>query len=328
MPGFFIGKPLVLYTRVEAADFWTMQQADILSSRNIEQFILHGNFEIEENWGLSQLADYLNELALVEAGVPYSELGIGRRRQESMPALISASGDQNRIVYNPDTLSNPSITPPGSFALLRLNGVMRSQDGLSSQGIQSMVQDLQAAYSNPNIDGILIEANTGGGESLAGTMLQSAIQESPKAVVVYAHLLASAGVRGTLPADEIIASGAGSEIGSIGTFITVNKNFASWYNNNYQDVYADKSGNKNLPFREFLKGNIDPLKANINRSNENFLQEVQSFRQLRGDVQHTLSGEMFSAKQARSRGLIDGIGSFQYAVNRLAANVKLRKTNH
>jgi ClpP class serine protease len=69
---------------------------------------------------------------------------------------------------------------------------------------------------------------------------------------------------------------------------------------------------------------MEPLRQSINRSNDNFLKEVQQYRPLRGDVENTLSGELFYAKDAKSRGLVDGVGSFQYAVQRLSANVRRR----
>ena len=57
--------------------------------------------------------------------------------------------------------------------------------------------------------------------------------------------------------------------------------------------------------------------------NENFLEMVQKYRPLQGtraDVAHTLSGEMFSSSEAKYRGLIDGTGSFQYALKRVIAH--------
>jgi len=204
---------------------------------------------------------------------------------------------------------------------------MRSSDGLSTRGINSLIQNFNDALTNPNIEGILLEVNTGGGEVTAAQMLKSAIEQSPKAVVVYAHMMASGGVLGTLTADEIVASGPLARIGSIGTFITISKRFAEWYNENYTDIYADKSGNKNKSFRSLLKGDLSALKQDVNSTNEYFLKEVQKYRQLRGDTDVTLSGELFYAGDAKRRGLIDGIGGFQYAVKRLQANVKLRKNS-
>jgi len=235
--------------------------------------------------------------------------------------VLSASGPS---IVGSERLNDPETTPVGSFAHLRLQGVMRSSDGASSRGIDQLVNDYHAANSNPNIAGVLLEVNSGGGESLAGTKLQSVISGSPKPTVAWAHLMASAALRGALPADEIIASSQAAQVGSIGTYITLSRDFARYYNAWYEDIYADKSTRKNSDFREFLKGNTEPLRQAINRSNDFFLDEVQSFRTLKGNVEDTLSGAMFHAKEAKSRGLIDSIGNFNYAVPRLEAAVKRR----
>lgn len=286
---------------------------------------MHGEFEIELNWGLQQLAGYLQELDLLEKGAKFSELGIGKRREESQPRIYTLANGTPHIVSSPQALSMPEITPPGSYAILRLQGIMRSSSGASHTGVDELSDYFFSAFQNPNIAGVLLEVNSGGGESLAGSRLQSVIAESPKAVVVWAHFSASAAVRATVPADEIIASTDATQVGSIGTLISVDRRFASWYNTNIEDIYADKSTNKNKDFREFLKGNLDPLKANLNRANEQFLSEVSRYRQLNHDPEHTLSGAMFTAKEAKRRGLIDSIGSFSYALSRLEANVKRRK---
>lgn len=296
-----------------------MTESKVRPNRDIENFILSGQFEMDEMWGWDQLAQYMNDLYALSQGAPYQELGISSRRSASQPSLIVLTTSGPRFVRDAYTIHTPEETPAGSFAHLRLQGVMRSQDGISSRGVSNLAADIQAAYQNENIDGILLEVNSGGGESLAGTMLQGALADAPKPVVVYAHMMASAALRATLPATEIVASGEGAQAGSIGTFITLDRSFAEWYKTWYEDLYADKSTNKNREFRDFLEGNRDTLRKSINRSNQVFLDEVQAYRPLRRDVEHTLSGAMFTAREAKSRGLVDSIGSLTYATQRLAA---------
>lgn len=314
------------YGGAEVGRTFVGMEQEVRRNRDIDNFLLTGQFEIDEQWGFEQLADYANELMLLRAGAEFKDLGIAARRHSALPGIIDMSGASPKLVSNPEILKSAEMTPSGSFAHLRLQGVMRSQDGASSRGIGSLVNDFHNAFQNDNIAGVLLEANTGGGESLSGTMLQGIMADSPKPVVVWAHFLGSAGVRATLPASEIIASSEAGQIGSIGTFLTLSKDFASYYTAWYEDIYADKSSNKNKEFREYLKGNMQPLRDSVNRSNDFFTDEVQRYRQLKRDVEHTLSGAMFTAKEARSRGLIDGIGNFTYAVSRLQANVRLQKT--
>jgi ClpP class serine protease len=297
------------------------------TNRDIDNFFLHGEFHIELNFAQAELFNYLEEIRLVQSGVPYADLGIAQRRHKAAPSVLGFTQSGVRTVGDAKILADSALTPKGSFAHLKLFGTMRSQDGASTRGIDSLIQDINAAFQNENIQGILLEANTGGGESTAGQMLQGALADAPKPVVVYAHQLASAGIMGTLPAAEIIASTKGSKFGSIGTFISLDKRFADWYNRNITDIYADKSSNKNKEFRDFLQGDLTALKSSLNKSNDRFLADVQAFRTLKGDtktIEETLSGSMFEASAAKGRGLIDSIGGFQFALKRLSAHAQLQ----
>jgi len=292
---------------------------EIRSNRIIDSMIMAGEMEIDQQFAMDQLANYLNELQLIEAGAKLSDLGISERRKSSFPAVISANG---LVSPRDGNIGDSKEIPAGSIAHLKLNGVMRSGDGMSNRGVQRLADDLQAAYSNPNITGILIEANTGGGENIAGQILQSAISSKNKPVVVYAHFLASAGIRGTVNADEIIASSSSAQFGSIGTFMTISKSFKEWYNRNFDDIYAEKSTNKNKEFRSFLEGDKSGFMKMINKSNDFFTKEVKNNRPLNGDIDHTLSGALFHAREARRRGLIDSIGNFAYALRRIQTLAK------
>jgi len=297
----------------------------VLTNRDIDRLLLHGKFHIQPEFGMDMLSMYFEDLMLLEAGAKYAELGISQRRAAQRPGVIYAAAGRPVMVQDPALLKDENKTPKGAFAHLRLSGVMRSRDGASHQGVGTLVQDINLANYNERIDGILIEVNSGGGEAIAGEMLMSALENNPKPVVAYAHLMASAALEAMLPADEIIASNKTAEIGSIGTMITVSNGFSEWYKRNFIDIYADKSTNKNAAFRAFLDGDMGPLKKELNATNEAFLASVARHRPLKGDVEHTLSGAMFQAAEARRRGLVDGIGGYDYALKRLTAAVKRRK---
>lgn len=319
--GFVLSPPLSLL------HFRSMSNTTVSkSNRYLDAFLMEAELHIDPTWAMAQLGQYLQELDLLAAGAPYADLGISQRRHAELPMLLNSDGkllDSNSYKFH-----IAEYTPPNSYVRMRLEGVMRSTSGASTYGITKMVDNLQVAAENPNIIGVLIEGNTGGGESTAGAMLHGAIASFPKAVVVYAHRLASAGIMGTLAADEIIASTEMASIGSIGTFLSVDKKFAQWYSENYEDIYASGSTNKNEEFRAMLKGDYGPISRLVDKTNDFFTKEVKQYRQLNGDatkVEDTLSGRTFFAREAKSRGLIDGIGSFQYALSRLDANVKRRK---
>jgi ClpP class serine protease len=285
-------------------------------------FLMTGRFEIQREYAVEQLSLYLENLRVLSVGVPYEKLNIENLREKFSAKVISVQSGLPRTIGDSTMLNDTALTPRNSIAHLQLSGTMRSSDFWCNRGVDSLVADINAAYQNSNISGIIIEANTGGGESIAGQMLNGALAEAPKPVVVWAHYLASAGIMGTLPVSEVIASTRAASFGSIGTFVSVNKRMAQWYAQSYTDVYASKSTNKNRPFRALQKGDLSAIQEMVDVSNESFLQEVQAYRSLNGtqsDIAHTLSGEMFQAGEAKARGLIDGIGGFQYAIRRVMA---------
>lgn len=297
----------------------------MIENKDIDHFLLAGPLHIEQGFALQMLSLYFEEMALLNAGATYSELGIGERRASQRAGVIYLQDSRPRTVQDPALLKDANATPVGSFAHLRLQGVMRSQDGPSTQGITSLLDQLNLANQNDRIEGILLEVNSGGGEATAGEILMSALESNPKAVVVYTHLLASAALHAALPADEIIASSAGVQVGSIGTMVSLPNNLLNYYKERVTELYASKSTNKNRSWRELMKGNLAPLQSELDEHNDSFLADVARFRDLKGNVEHTLSGELFMSPQAKRRGLVDGIGGYEYALKRLTAAAKRRK---
>ena len=287
----------------------------------IEKFIPQGQYHVERDIAIRDFSQFLSEIELINSGVSLDETGVKERKRAQLPSVIGFVSHACQMVGDEKMLFSAAETPKGSIAYLKLTGTMQANDGYCSRGISSLINDLRAAYANPNIVGVLIEARTGGGDGVAGQMLNAAIDDRNKPVVVLADQeLASAGVMGTLAADEIVANGNMTRIGSVGTYVTIDNSFAQFYNRWYTDIYADKSGKKNRAFRDVKEGNLDTLKAQINVYNENFHDLVKSYRTLSGSKAQqddTLSGEMFSAQEAKKRGLIDSVGGMTYALTRI-----------
>jgi len=297
-------------------------------NRDIEAFLsLNECLEIEVEFGFRELNRYLQDLALLSMNVNFSELGISRRREEKQAKVLLFSEASNSG-QEPGTYSFASWRdlyfkkeiPPGSIAVLSLTGVMRSESSLSSPGVDSMIEDLRNAYNHPNVQGVIIETNSGGGESLAGTMLKSAIQERNKPVVGFGHLVASAAYRALSGADEIISSSEYSEFGSIGTMVTMDSEFLNAYRARFSDFYGSGATGKNFEFRQALAGNYTPLQLRVDELTAKFQDEIKRDRPLRGErasIAETVSGKVFDGQESKKRGLVDGIGTMQYAVKRV-----------
>lgn len=272
--------------------------------------IISGEWAIDEAYAFGQLSQILFNLSTGHLPV----------KQSHVIGALSASGAM--------TTYNASTAQSGSILRLRMSGVMTADDQLCSDGIQTLSDTLYAAYNNDNIDGILLEVNSGGGESTAGYILKNALADKNKPVVVHAMTLGSAALLGTLPASEIIAAGESAKIGSIGSYLSVNNKFLSWYKDNYTDIYATQSTDKNADFRSLIEGNSAPIQKMIDKSAKMFQDNVAKSRTLKGNeekISSTLAGGMFDAVDARSRGLVDGIGSYNYALKRLKSHISYNK---
>lgn len=273
---------------------------------------------IDFEFGLQQLNNFMFEVSNSE------KIDFSARRESSMPAIISAEG---QLITRGADFKN---SLPGSILHLKMSGTMRSEDGLCSRGINSLITDMYDGFSTKNIDGIFMEVDSGGGESAAGHKLHNAMLDKNKPVLVFGHRSGSAAVMGTLAADEIVGAGPSSEFGSVGTYISLDKKFIEWYKENVEDIYADVSGDKNGAFRAKINGDSEPLRKMVTKHAKMFQSEVAKYRGLTGSDEYkekTLSGGMFYANEAKNRGLIDYIGTKNDALRRLRSHINYSKKN-
>jgi len=285
-------------------------------NRGIDRFIMsQTSWAIDVNWGIAQLNNYISEIETVSSGViKFKHLRYAEKLHRQRGVAISCLGKQPQKF---DLTSND--IPAGSFAHLRLNGVMRMEDGLSTRGVRQLCDEIKLCNQNPNITGILLEVNSGGGESAAGNFLNTTMKDSNIPVVVWGHLVGSAAVRGTLPAAHVVLSGTNAEIGSIGTMASIDKEYIDWYNDNYEDIYSSKSPDKNKWFRDLLKGDKKQLINELDNNVDSFHTDVLEYRKLPDATrEQTLKGGMYMGNDAIERGLADSVGTFNDALQILA----------
>lgn len=251
----------------------------------------------------------MEELMAVESRLSASALGAPLGDIHNKP--ISRNVTHNSMIGG----TNRQV----QIAHIKLEGLMVARDRWWSRGVSAVVDALQAAYDDPNIKGILFEVNTGGGEVTAGQMVAASVQSRNKPLLTFAHMAASGGIMATMHSDEVMASSQMAQFGSVGVMYTIPTWMYRYYSGYYKDLYSTLSHNKNRGGREFERdGSVQAWIDELDELAQAFQEEVKNARPLRGDVSHTLSGEMFRANEAKDRGLIDSIGTYQQAFNRLA----------
>jgi len=299
--------------------------ATIPGNWDIETFLMTSQLlELDFEFGFQQFNMYLQELAMVKSGGKKMVVEAIRARAAAAQPKLLVPSDAAATGYNMvdkwDIMDGN--TPPGSIALLKLNGVMRSQSGFSSPGVDRLATDLRSVYNNGNIRGVVLETMSGGGETLAGNLLKSALSERNKPVIGFGHLVASAAYRALTGTDEIVMSSTSAEAGSIGTMISLDNKFLSKFRDRFTEFYGSDAPNKNGEFRRAMAGDFSAIQNRVDTLTREFHNEIKRDRPLQGDAAHirdTLSGAMFNANDAKKRGLVDAVGNMNFAVRRVMA---------
>lgn len=215
--------------------------------------------------------------------------------------------------------------PADTIAIIPVHGTMMKYGTYCAYGTTEIADMIYEAASNPNISGIILDMDSGGGCVDAIAPLTAAIEyarKNNKSTIAYCDMCASANYYVAIFCDEIIASNSiSSEFGSIGVMMSF-PDYAKYYEQEgikIHTIYSDLSNYKNAPFEAAKLGKYDLIKREeLNPLAQRFQDDVTSRRgdKLDKSVEGIISGRMFYAADALSFGLIDAIGDKQYAINR------------
>lgn len=263
--------------------------------------IPQGRLAIDLAYGRKILNNYFLELDQINAGIPFSELGIGEKRAASLPKYMEVPNDKKPFLKD-------------QIAIVNLSGMITANDGFSSYGTRRVGDELVA--NKRNVIGALFLINSGGGYMDGAEAMISAMREFDKPIVALSSFAGSAAMMIASEADQIFAETEFSEFGSIGVYIDLNKQFKDMYKTYVESAYSDKSQNKNRAFRDWIEN--DDLSGFVKQATEAddmFMGLMKQNRKLDASTkEETLSGGMFYAKDAMKRGLIDGISNKEKSI--------------
>ena len=262
---------------------------------------------------------------------------LGKSRADSMPYFAFPDEDtwnfEGNLLKDFKSLEN---LPEGTVAIIPVKGPIMREDGWSSYGTESKTKFLKAIYDIPNIKGVVLDINSGGGE-VDGTMtFANAIKNRNKPVVALVNsIAASAAYWIAQNSDTILMNDSTAQVGSIGVMMTFIDDQKYWEDMGIKwvDIIADKSQDKNKGYFDALKGKYQTIKnESLNPLREMFAQAVIDARGTKIDLEaeNVLSGKMYFAsatpsgnKSAIQVGLADGIGDMDAAINQV---LKLAET--
>lgn len=267
-------------------------------------------------------------------------------KNEKLPDANWAEGRELKKPKNQTYLYNPklqrwyeydSYTLKGEGMRLRvfsLTDVITKYDQVSGQvGTTTMANYLKMAEQDEEIDAILLEIDSPGGEASYTPDLVEIIQGLSKPIIAdVSGLAASAGYWIAAACDEIWASQPTDVIGSIGTMITIMdlKTFYEKQGLPIHEIYATASVDKNKDFKEALEGNYKPIKEGLlDPFNTAFTGSIKKMREGKLDLakEDVLTGKTYTAEEALQFGLIDGIGNRDTVLSRLNTLIQQNKSD-
>lgn len=190
--------------------------------------------------------------------------------------------------------------------------------GTEKTSVQSYAELFKELQKDDSVQGVIIEIDSGGGHDSASMYLGNVISEltAVKPVVAYGHMIASGAYLMSINCNLIIASNILSKIGSIGAYVSLSKIMKEFYSEFFEDVYAEQSPEKNEEFREYvIDGGTEKYQKMANESARSFISAVKEKRAFVND--EVFAGKLYTAENAKRVGLIDGIGTLDYAKSRI-----------
>lgn len=230
----------------------------------------------------------------------------------------------NSISSGPSNNKSFAEAPAGSIALIPLKGVIMKNDQFCGPVGTATIGDwLDEAKANPNIDAIILIADTPGGAVDGTETFANKVKETAAAKPVIAFvdtMAASAGMWAISGASLIVLAGETASVGSIGTMSTIFDMTEMLAMDGIKEIitYAPASSTKNEEFHQAIDGNKKPLEAKLSQLNTVFQNTIKTNRgaKLNSKDKTILSGSMFIGSSAIEAGLADEIGNMQYAINR------------
>ena len=232
-------------------------------------------------------------------------------REKNRSYVIASSSNPERVPFGEQDI------PEGSIAIIPIRSeIMKYDQMCGPRGSMTLAGEIQSADNNPNIKSILLVIDSPGGQVSYTDILADVIKNSNTPVVAYVEGMAASGAYWLASScAKIIASSDLDQVGCIGTMMSF-ADLKPAYEKmgvKFHEIYATDSKDKNKDFRDLLDGKYDKFrKETLDIINKKFLDSVRSNRQTVDET--ALTGKMYFAPDAIELGLIDEIGSFEYAL--------------
>lgn len=249
---------------------------------------------------------------------------------QSFPFELEQSAPELQISYEPVGAAAPAAktTTTGQHqqqvvAIMPIKGpIMKYSQMCGPVGTEFLRRELARYEANPNIMGVVLDIDSGGGQVAGTADFADAIKNFSKPVVAHvSDSMASAALWIGAAADEIYASKNALSIGSIGVLLSAldMKGYYEKKGAKLHEVYSTHSTLKNGPFRKMMEGDYAQMRSDVlDPIAEQFIATVKDYRPGISDNEEIFKGKVFDAKTSKELGIIDHIGTIDDAINRVA----------
>jgi protease-4 len=253
----------------------------------------------------------------------------GEISKEELASMNYSNSSINAIYYfdaytNVEGKSRKNGSPkyvaviPVMGAMFKRAGWIEEASGL--KGTEQLIKEIQNALADSSVVGILLHTDSPGGTVDGTETIANVVKNATKPVVCFADgMLCSAAYWVGAQAAEIWAAEKSSLIGSIGV-LTKHINNAEYYKMNGREVtYITSSGSDKKIMGHDAKSlseqDISYIKESLDATRQIFEDTVKAGRPAINNS--AFDGGVYNADKALSMGMIDGICTFQDAVDRV-----------
>lgn len=250
------------------------------------------------------------------------------------PIDIPIRANTNALVNMDIDSGNPfDSMEQDSVAIIPLVGIMTKYSSWYRYGSDELANIIRLANASEKISGVVLYANTPGGDIQAVFQLQDAITHMTKPIVTLTDgYLCSAGLWAASYTERIFALNEMNVIGSVGVMFTIYDYSAQdeKYGIKSKTVYPPESKWKNLPERNALKADPDEtllIKERLSPLAMQFQNVIkENIPELDLSVEGIIEGRDFYAKDALQYHIIDGIMNLDDVVEFVRNEAKKRES--
>lgn len=203
---------------------------------------------------------------------------------------------------------------------IRREGGRRVPSGPRSIPTDDIVEEIENADEDSNVEGLLVKLNTPGGEVVPSDDIRRAVAAFEGPAIAYAtDVCGSGGYWIASGCDQLLARDA-TLVGSIGVIGSrVNAaDLADRLGISYERFAAGKYKDAGVPLREMDEDERSYLQGLIDDFYGQFVERVAEGRDLSEEEVRATEARVYVGEEALDRGLVDAIGTREDAEDRLA----------